>query len=77
MKRSCILLSYTVDRWILDGGIDCFPIATHDHANSSCFIVQIPLRANRDDQVVIDGVPIGGHARLSIRFVVAGCLTAA
>jgi hypothetical protein len=27
--------------------------------------------ANPDDRVVIDGVPIGGHAGPSIRFVVA------
>jgi hypothetical protein len=32
---------------------------------------------NSGDQVVINGVPIGGRARLSIRFVVAGCLTTA
>jgi hypothetical protein len=30
-----------------------------------------------DDQVVIDGVPIGGHVGPSIGFVIAGCLTTA
>jgi hypothetical protein len=45
--------------------------------DSSGFVVRISLRANPNDLVVIDGVPIGGRAGLSIRFVVAGCLTIA
>jgi hypothetical protein len=45
-------------------------IATLDHDDFSGFIVRISLMANSDDQVVIDGVPIGGRAEPSIRFVV-------
>jgi hypothetical protein len=56
----------SVDRWILAGGIDRFSIAY-----SSGFIVQISVRANPDDWVVIDEVPIGGRVGLSIRFFVA------
>jgi hypothetical protein len=59
------------------GGIDHFPIATPDHANSSGFVVWISSRANLEDWVVIDGVPIDSRARLSIGFVVADCLTVA
>jgi hypothetical protein len=66
-----------VDCWILARGIDCFLIATPDHVDSSCFIVWISLRANLDDRIVIDGVSIVGHPRLSIGFVVASRLTAA
>jgi hypothetical protein len=66
-----------VDRWILAGGIDRFPTATLDHADSSGFVVQISARDNPDDRVVIDGVPIGGRAGPPIRFVITGCLTAA
>jgi hypothetical protein len=35
------------------------------------------VRANPDDQVVIDEVSIGGRVGLSIGSVVASCLTAA
>jgi hypothetical protein len=66
-----------VDCWILAGGIDRFPINTLDYVDSSGFVVWIWLRANMDDQVVIDGVPIGGHVGPSIGFVIAGCLTTA
>jgi hypothetical protein len=66
-----------VDRWVLAGGIDRFPIATSDHADSSGFVVRISPRANPKDQVVIDGVSIDSRVRLSIRFVIAGCLTTA
>jgi hypothetical protein len=48
-----------------------------DHADSSNFVVQISLRVTSDDRVVINGVPIGGRAGLSIGSVVAGCLTTA
>jgi hypothetical protein len=48
-----------------------------DHADSSGFVVQISLRANSEEQLVINGVPIGGRAKLSIRFVVTGCLMTA
>jgi hypothetical protein len=57
------------------GGIDRFLIAMPDHADFWDFVVQISLRANSYDRVVIDGVPIGGRAGPSIGFVVAGCLT--
>jgi hypothetical protein len=66
-----------IDRWVLTEGIDRFLIVAPDHADSSGFIVRISVRANPDDRVVVDGVPIGGHARPSIGFVIAGCLTAA
>jgi hypothetical protein len=66
-----------VDRWVLTRGIDCFPIATPDHADSLGFVVQISLRANPDDRVVIDGVPIGGRVGPSIGFVIASCLMTA
>jgi hypothetical protein len=59
----------SVDRWILAGGIDHFSIAY-----SSGFIVQISVRANPDDQVVVDEVPIGGRGGSSIRFFVASFL---
>jgi hypothetical protein len=32
------------------------------------------MRANPDDRVVVDKVPIGGRVGPSIRSVVAGCL---
>jgi hypothetical protein len=38
------------------------------------FVVQISVRANPDDQVVVDVVPIGGCDGPLIGFVVAGCL---
>jgi hypothetical protein len=56
----------SVDCWILAGGIDHFSIAY-----SSGFIVQISVRANSDDRVVVDEVPIGGRVGPSIRFFVA------
>jgi hypothetical protein len=65
-----------IDRWVLAGGIDHFPTAASDHADSSVFIVWISLRANLDDRVVVDGVPIDGRVGPSIRFIVADCLTA-
>jgi hypothetical protein len=61
-----------VDRWVLVEGVDRFSIAMSDHADSSGFVVRISPRANSKDQVVGDGVLIGGHAERSIRFVVAG-----
>jgi hypothetical protein len=63
--------------WVLTGGIGRFSIAMSDHVDSSGFVVQISLRANPKDQVVIDGVLIGGRAGLSIGFVVADYLTTA
>jgi hypothetical protein len=45
--------------------------------DSSGFVVRISLRANLNDPIVIDGVPIGDRAGLSIGFVVDGCLTTA
>jgi hypothetical protein len=57
------------------GGIDCFPIATPDQANSLGFVVWISSRANLEDWIAVDGVLIDSSARLSIGFVVAGCLT--
>jgi hypothetical protein len=66
-----------VVRWALAGGIDRFLIAMLDHIDSSGFIVRISLRANPEDRVVIDEVPISGRVRPSIRYVVAGCQTAA
>jgi hypothetical protein len=62
----------SVDCWIPARGIDRFSIAY-----SLGFIVQISVRTNPDDRVVIDEVPIGGRVGPSIGFVVAGCLTAA
>jgi hypothetical protein len=61
-----------VDRWILAGGIARFSIAY-----SSGFIVRISMRANPDDWVVVDEVPIGGHVGASTGSVVTGCLTTA
>jgi hypothetical protein len=34
-----------VDHWVLTGGIDRFPIAIPNHADSSGFVVRISLRA--------------------------------
>jgi hypothetical protein len=72
-----LMRTSSIDHWVLSGGIDYFTIVMPDHADSLGFIVRISLRANPEDQVVIDGVPIDSHVRLSVRFVVAGCLTAA
>jgi hypothetical protein len=77
MKMSRICRCRPVDHWVLARGIDCFLIATPDHADASGFFVRISLRANPDDWVVIDGVPIGGCTRPSIEFVVASCLMTA
>jgi hypothetical protein len=66
-----------VDRWVLAGGIERFPVVTSGHADSSGFVVRISSRVNPKDWVVIDGVPTGGRARPLIEFVIAGCLTAA
>jgi hypothetical protein len=63
------------DRWVLAGGIDCFPIAMPDCADSSSFVVQISPRANPEDQVVVDGVLIGSRVGPLIGFVIASCLT--
>jgi hypothetical protein len=35
------------------------------------------VRANPDDRVVVDEVPISGRVGPSIGYVIAGCLTAA
>jgi hypothetical protein len=48
-----------------------------DHVSSLGFVVQISPRANPEDQVVVNGVSIGRHARLSIGFVVVGWLMVA
>jgi hypothetical protein len=48
-----------------------------DHADSLGFVVRITLRANSDDRIVINRVPIGGRVGPSIGFIVASCLTAA
>jgi hypothetical protein len=65
-----------IDRCVLARGIDHFPITTSDHADSSGFVVRISLRANLNDRVVVDGVPIDGRIGPSIGFVVPDCLTA-
>jgi hypothetical protein len=65
------------DHGVFAEGIDCCPIATSDHANSSDFVAWISLRVNPDDRVVIDGVLISGRAGPLIGFVVADCLTTA
>jgi hypothetical protein len=57
---------------MLAGEIDRFSIAY-----SLGFIVRISVRANPDDRVVIDEVPIGGRVRPSVGSVIAGCLTVA
>jgi hypothetical protein len=44
-----------------------------DHVDSLDFVIRISLRANLDDRLVVNGVPIGGRAGLSIGFVVASC----
>jgi hypothetical protein len=43
-----------------------------DRVDSSGFLVWILPRVNPKDQVVVDGVPIDGRARLSIGSIVAG-----
>jgi hypothetical protein len=48
-----------------------------DHADSSGFVVQNSVRANPDDRVVVDGVPISDRAGQLIGFIIAGCLMAA
>jgi hypothetical protein len=63
--------------WALAGGIDRFLIAMLDHVDSFGFVVRISLRANPEDRVVVDGVPIGVRVRPSIGSVVFDCLTAA
>jgi hypothetical protein len=44
-----------------------------DHVDSLDFVIRISLRANLDDRLVVNGVPIHGRAGLSIGFVVASC----
>jgi hypothetical protein len=70
-KRAKFYHRRSVDHWILAGGIDHFLIAY-----SSGFIVRISVRANPDDRVVNDEVPISGPVGPSIGSVIAGCLTA-
>jgi hypothetical protein len=41
------------------------------------FVIRISVRANPDDRVVVDEVPIGGCVGPTIESVIAGCLTAA
>jgi hypothetical protein len=48
-----------------------------DHTDSLAFVVQISLKGNPDDRVVVNGVLIGGRAGPSIASIVTGCLTAA
>jgi hypothetical protein len=48
-----------------------------DHAESLGSVVRISLRANPEDRVVVDGVPIDGRVRPSIESVIAGCLATA
>jgi hypothetical protein len=55
----------SVDHWILAEGIDHFSIAY-----SSDFIVQILVRANPNDWVVVDEVSIGGRVGPSTIFFV-------
>jgi hypothetical protein len=57
IKRSHIFFYHrTVDRWVLAGGIKRFSIVTPDHVDYSGFVVRISLRANPDDQLIVDGV---------------------
>jgi hypothetical protein len=65
-----------VDHQVLAGGIDRFLIATLDHADSLVFIIRISLRANSEDRVVVYEIPIDSCVGLSIKFVVAACVTA-
>jgi hypothetical protein len=53
-----------------------FPDCYADHADSSSFVVRFSLKANPNDQVVVDEVSIGGRVGPSIGYVVAGCLIA-
>jgi hypothetical protein len=71
------VLAGGIDRWVHARGIDRFPIATSYVADLSTFIVQISLRANSDNRVVIDGVPMSGHAGPLIKCLVSSCLTVA
>jgi hypothetical protein len=50
------VLAGRIDCWVLAGEIVRFTIAMPDHADSSGFIVRISLRANPDDQVVVDRI---------------------
>jgi hypothetical protein len=63
MKRAGFYRRRSVDRLILARRIDRFSIAY-----SSCFIVRISVRANPDDRLVVDEVPIGSRVGPSIRF---------
>jgi hypothetical protein len=47
-----------------------------DHVDSWGCVVQISLRANSDDWVVVNEVQIGDHAGPSIGFIIVGCLIA-
>jgi hypothetical protein len=73
MKRSRIERRRSADRRVLAGGVGQFTVAMPDHVDSLDFLVRISPRANPDDRVVIDGVPIDGRAGPSIGSVVAGC----
>jgi hypothetical protein len=76
-RRAAFYHRIYVDRWVLAEGIDRCPIATPYHADFLGFVAWISVRANPDDRVIINEVLIGSHARPSIGFVIAGCLTIA
>jgi hypothetical protein len=57
-----------IDRWVLVGGIDHFPIATPNHIDSLGFVVWISSRINLGGWVLI-----AGHTGLLIRSVIAAC----
>jgi hypothetical protein len=71
MKRKCINRRRSADRRVLAGIVGWFMVVAPDHVDSSSFLVQFSPRANSEDRVVIDGVPIGGRVGPSIRSVIA------
>jgi hypothetical protein len=77
IKRSLILSSWTC--WSLGIYWRNWPLP--DCYARSCWFFRLRCsdltKANPDDQVVVDGVPIGGRTGPSIEFIVAGCLMTA
>jgi hypothetical protein len=72
-KRNRIEHHRSADHQVLAGGVGRFTVIVLDHVDSSGFLVWISPRANSEDRVVIDRVPISGRTGLLIGSVIAGC----
>jgi hypothetical protein len=71
-KRSHIERRQFADHRVFARGVGRFTVVVPNHVDSSSFLARISLGANPEDWVVIDRVPIGGCAKMSIESVVVG-----